>query len=347
MHDLTCKNRGFKPGVCKRENVNYWFISYICKREETDAKGSKMKKSALILFSISLCALISMLTISPVRADIERFTWLPPYMQKDDGVVVFKDGSAVNLIVPVNNDGYPNGMNVSKVVINFDWGQNKTLNLLDDIEQIEWQETKLFTVSFTASATEAVSSDWAHEYMIYVEHVNATTGPVEIVDTWSRSWESFWPSYRFVVFPADQANAHDLSEEYEAYANAYPAWDFGNTNASQLVGQASIKASLGDMYYSRGDYALAETQYETALELYTKALAAEMEWQTRVEEAELEIALTEAEANMAIADAMLKQADAAVNQSYAWILFGLGFVFIGIAAIVYAFRKPKAGYQVA
>ncbi|UCD39664.1 MAG: tetratricopeptide repeat protein [Candidatus Bathyarchaeota archaeon] len=306
-----------------------------------------MKKSALVLFSISLCALISMLTISPVRADIERFTWLPPYMQKDDGVVVFKDGSAVNLLVPVNNDWYSNGMNVSKVVINFDWGQNKTLNLLDDIEQIAWHETKLFTVSFTASATEAVSSDWAHEYMIYVEHVNATTGPVEIVDTWSRSWESFWPSYRFVVFPADQANAHDLSEEYEAYASAYPTWGFGNTNASQLAGQASIKASLGDMYYSRGDYALAETQYETALELYTEALAAEMEWQTRVEEAELEIALTEAEANMAVADAMLKQADAAVNQSYAWILFGLGFVFIGIAAIVYAFRKPKAGYQVA
>jgi hypothetical protein len=71
-----------------------------------------MKKSALILFSISLCALISMLTISPVQADIERFTWLPPYMQKDGGVVVFKDGSAVNLIVPVENDWYLNGLNV-------------------------------------------------------------------------------------------------------------------------------------------------------------------------------------------------------------------------------------------
>ncbi len=306
-----------------------------------------MKKSALILFSISLCALISMLTISPVQADIERFTWLPPYMQKDGGVVVFKDGAAVNLIVPVENDGYLNGLNVSKVVINFDWGQNKTLDLSDSIEQVEWHETKLFTVSFTASATEAVSSDWAHEYTIHVEHVNATTGPVEIVDTWSRSWNFFWPYYLFVVFPTDQANAYDLSDEYEAYASAYPTYSFGNINASQLAGQASIKASLGDMYYSRGDYALAETQYETALELYDQALAAEMQWQTRVEEAELEIALTEAEANMAMADAMLKQADAAVNQSYAWILFGLGFVFMGIAAIVYAFRKPKAGYQVA
>jgi hypothetical protein len=305
-----------------------------------------MKKSAPILFSISLCALISMVAISPVQADVERLTWLPPYMQKDDGVVVFKDGSAVNLIVPVENDEYLNGLNVSKVVVSFDWGQNKTLDLSGNIEQVGDGETKIFTVSFTASATEAVSSDWAHEYTIYVEHVNATTGPVEIVDTWSRSWAS-WPSFLFVVFPTDQANAYDLSAEYDAYADAYPTWNFGNINASQLAGQASIKASLGDMYYSRGDYALAETQYETALELYDQALAAEMQWQTRVEEAELEIALTEAEANMAMADAMLKQADAAVNQSYAWILFGLGFVFMGIATIVYAFRKPKAGYQVA
>jgi hypothetical protein len=38
---------------------------------------------------------------------------------------------------------------------------------------------------------------------------------------------------------------------------------------------------------------------------------------------------------------MQRQADAAVNQSYSWILFGIGFILIGIAAIVYAYRKPK------
>jgi tetratricopeptide (TPR) repeat protein len=307
-----------------------------------------MKKFAAILFGISLCALISMLTISPAHAYIERFTWLPPYMKKGydsyvgEYLVIYEDGSTVNLIVPVENDWYLNGLNVSKVIVSFDWGQNETLDLSANIEQVGWYETEIFTVSFTASATEAVSSDWLHEYTIYVEHVNATTGPVETVDeTWSRPWNSWSPSYLFVVFPTDQADAYDSSQECDSYASAYPAYSFSNVNASQLAGQASIKASLGDMYYARGDYGLAKTQYQNALNLYNQALAAEAEWETKVEEAELDIALTEAEANMATANAMQRHADAAVNQSYSWILFGIGFVLMGIATIVYAYRKPK------
>ncbi len=309
-----------------------------------------MKKFTAILFSVLLCALISMLSIGPAQAYIERFTWLPPYMEKgyntDYGayVVIYKDGSAVSLIVPVENDWYPNGLNVSKVIVSFDWGQNKTLDLSANIEQVRWQETEIFTVSFTASAAEAISSEWPHEYTIYVEHVNATTGPTEIVDTWSRQWNSWGsPAYLYVVFTADQADAHDLSMECDSYASTYPVWSFSNINASQLAGQANIAASLGDMYYTRGDYASAKTQYQTALNSYGQALAAEAGWRTKVEEAELEIALTEAEANMATANAMLRQADATVNQSYTWMLFGLGFVFMGIATIVYAYRKPTAG----
>jgi hypothetical protein len=307
-----------------------------------------MKKFTTILFSVSLCALISMFATSPAQAYIERFTWLPPYMQKGfdshygASVVIYRDGSSVNLIVPVDNEAYPNGLNVSRVIVSFDWGQNKTLNL-SPIEQVGWLETETFTVSFTASATEAVSSDWAHEYTIYVEHVNATTEPTKIVGTWSRPWNWWSPAYMFVVFPTDQADATDLSNEYDSYASVFPTWSFSNINASQLAGQASIEASLGDTYYTRGDHASAETQYQTALDLYSQALVAEREWQTKVEEADLAIALTEADANLATANAMLRQADAAVTQALSWILFGLGFVFMGVATIVYAYRKPKTG----
>jgi tetratricopeptide (TPR) repeat protein len=289
-----------------------------------------------------------MFATSPAQAYIERFTWLPPYMQKGfdshygNYVVIYRDGSSVNLIVPVDNEAYPNGLNVSRVIVSFDWGQNKTL-ALSSIEQVGWLETETFTVSFTASATEAVSSDWAHEYTIYVEHVNATTGPTKIVGTWSRPWNWWSPSYMFVVFPTDQANATDLSSEYDSYASVFPTWSFNNINASQLAGQASIKASLGDTYYARGDYSSAEDEYQAALDLYSQALVAEREWQTKVEEAELSIALTEADANLATANAMLRQADATVTQALAWILFGLGFVFMGVATIVYAYRKPKTG----
>ncbi len=308
-----------------------------------------MKKFTAILCSISLCALISMLATSPAQAYIERFTWLPPYLKKGyDGhygedVVIFKHGRPVNLIVPVRNEWYSDGLNVSKVIISFDWGQNKTLDLSANIEQVGWQETEMFTVTFTASAAEAISSEWAHEYDILVEHVNATTGPTEIVDTWSRPWDWWYPHYLFVVFSTDQGEAYDLSEKCDAYESAYPAYTFSNSNASQLAGQASIEASVGEMYYAQGEYTEAKKCYNKTLDLYSQALAAEVEWETKVDEAELDIALTEADANMATANSLLRQADAAVYQSFSWILFGLGFVFMGIATIVYATRRPKAG----
>jgi hypothetical protein len=310
-----------------------------------------MKKSTTILFGLSLCALISMFATSPTQASIERFTWLPPYLHKGyhshygSDVVIYRDGASVDLIVPVYNDEWwwlQNGLNVSKVIVSFDWGENKTLNL-SPIEQVALYETKTFTVSFTADADDAVSSDWAHEYTIYVEHANATTGPTELVGTWTSYWNSFWPNYLFVVYPTDQADATDLSDEYDSYASAFPTWMFTNTNASQLAGQASIKASLGDTYYARGDFASAEEEYQTALERYSQALVAEREWQTKVEEADLSISLTEADANLATANAMLRQADAAVTQALSWIVFGIGFVFMGVATIVYAYRKPVAG----
>lgn len=302
-----------------------------------------MKKFTAALFGILLCALISMIAINPAQAFINRFTWLPPYIDKDSGVVIYGHGSTVQLLVPVENDWYPAGLNVSRVIVSFDWGQNKTLDLSANIEHVEEGETKIFTVSFTADANEAVSSDWAHEYTIHVEHVNATSGPTKIVGTWSVDWNDFWPSYRFVVFSTDQADALDLSIEYYSYESTYPVGDFLSTNASQLAGQAKIEAILGSTHYMRGDYASAKTQYETALGLYSQALSVEAEWGTKLDEAALEVTLTEAEANMAMANAELRQADAVVNQSYAYILFGLGFVFIGVATIIYASRKPKAG----
>jgi len=316
-----------------------------------------MKKFTVVLFSILLCTLISMSAINQTQANIEEWTWLPPYIKKgrDDYygvgtyVVIYRHGSTVKLTVPVRNDGYSNGLNVSKVIISFDWGQNKTLDLSANIKQVGWLETEIFTVSFTADATEAVSGDWAHTYTIYVEHVNATTGPTRIVGTWSRAWN--WPTvdYKFVVYSTDQADALDLSEECDSYAITYPSDYFTNVNASQLRGQAAIEADLGDTYYTRGEYDSAKTQYETALDLYDQALTAEKEWRTKAEEAELNVTLTEAAAYMTYAnaamkqaEAAMKQADAAVNQSYAWMFFGIGFIFMGIATIIYASKKPKA-----
>jgi tetratricopeptide (TPR) repeat protein len=304
-----------------------------------------MRKKLAVLFSLVLVTLISTSAISSAQADIEEWTWLPSYIQKDGNRVVYRHGSTASLLVIVENDLPADAlMNVSKVIIAFDWGQNKTLDLSANPKQIEHGQKGFFTVSFIADATEAISSEYAHEYVVYVEYVNATGA---VVGTLSKNWNAFGP-WKFVVFSTDQADALDLSEEYDFYYSAYPSYYFTSVNASQLRGQAVIEASLGDMYYARGEYALAKTQYQMALNLFSQALAAEKEWATRVAEANLNATLTGAAANMTIAnarlreaDAAMKEADAILNQSYAWILFGLGFVFMGIATIIYAAKKPK------
>jgi ABC-type uncharacterized transport system permease subunit len=34
-------------------------------------------------------------------------------------------------------------------------------------------------------------------------------------------------------------------------------------------------------------------------------------------------------------------AQAALTQSYAWIVFGIGFIVFGVAAVVWANRRPR------
>lgn len=143
--------------------------------------------------------LVSMPAVRPVQAYVNQWTWLPPYVSKVDGsYVVYKHNSTAQLAVPVYNDvaGAANGLNVSKVIISFDWGgasSNKTLDLSVSPVMIKWHETYTFTVSFTANATEAVSSVWQHTYTIYVENVNATGAQLPAL---SRPWDHFGSSNR-------------------------------------------------------------------------------------------------------------------------------------------------------
>ena len=230
-----------------------------------------MRKISILLCSFLFATLISMVTISPAQAHIEEITWLQPYLQKD-GQVVYANGSTVSLLVVVENDMYPNGLNISKVIINFDWGQNKTLDLSTNIAQIGWHETEVFKVTFTANATETVTSEWAHDYTIYVEHVNATTGPTEIVDTWQRTRAQLFAQL-FVVYPTDQAEAWELRQMITRIASNDPFKDltFNSTEAKLAVYKAQNETSNGDALYERGDFVGAKAHYNAALILYNSA----------------------------------------------------------------------------
>jgi hypothetical protein len=326
-----------------------------------------MRKAIAVLLVLVLTAAISIAMINPAQADIQQWTWLPPYVSKVDGsYVVYKDGQTASLLVPVKNDVGVNLMNVSLVYITFDWNQNKTLDLSASPERIESGATEFLTVSFVVSATEAVSSSIQHTYTVSVVYVNATG---KIVGTLSRSWDFFGGNnkWKFVVYSTDQVDALDLQTRYNSYLTNYPLSWFINAEARLSAAQAQAEGTMATTdYATRQDYALAKTEYTTALSIYDQAVAKEDEFRTASENAMLnttltanavammngsaalkygEAAQTEANAALITANATKLQAEAALTNAYGFYFIGLGFAigwtFIGIGVIIYALRKPK------
>ena len=291
--------------------------------------------------------LISMPTIRPAQAYVTQWTWLPPYVSKVDGsYVAYRNGSTAKIVIPVYNDivGAVNGLNVSKVIVSFDWGgatSNKTLDLSASPVKINWHTTSTFTVSFTADATEAVSSSWRHTYTVYVENVNASG--VKTI-TLSIPWDYFGSSNRwmYVVYSTSQSNALDLQVQYNAYANSYPLTYFTDTSAKQLAGQAQMEGTIAGNYYtSSQDYTSSNTHYQNALNLYSSALTAQASYGTKVQDANLNATLTQNLLAKAEANAALVAATAILNQSYAYMLFGIGFVIISIGLLIYLAKRPR------
>jgi hypothetical protein len=331
-------------------------------------EGLKMRKTILMAaFGLILAMSLYTSSISPAKAQINAWTWLPPYVIRgyddlfyNDYIAGYEAGSTATLNVPVyNNWMSPYTMNVSAVKIGFDWNINYSSSepSVSNPVQLLYDETHDFKISFTVPDTTVASNMWTHTYTIYVEWVNATGG---LIGSWTRDWS--YVSYKFAVYSADQSDAVDSYSEYQSLHNNYPPSSFDNIQAKLLATQAGTQADMGMVLYSRGDFTGAKTKIQTALDLYDQAFTTEGDWGTTYQGAELNTSLYEAEAAKATAEATMIEANASqtqanaamkeaeasiitanatINQSYAWMLFGVATVLFGVAAIVYAIRKPK------
>lgn len=298
-----------------------------------------MKKISILLCSFLFATLISMLTISPAQATIGGITWLQPYLQKD-GQVVYEHDSTVSLLVPVTNHNTSNGLNVSRVIISFDWGQNKnkTLDLSANIVQIELGGAEVFKVTFTASATEAVTSEWAHDYTIYVEHVNATTGPTKIVGTWQRTRAQLFAEL-FVVYSTDQAEAWELKQMISRIESNDPFkhLTFNSTEAKLAVYEAQNETSNGDALYQRGDFVEAKAHYNAALILYNVAYSAEKTLGPKLDDLfirEIESRISNYEASASLAASF---STTSILLGSAVVLFGIGYIIKQLGTL----KKPE------
>ena len=294
------------------------------------------KKLSLMMVILPTLTLISTMFIGTAKADITSYSWqgytfngTDPFYGAIYTIYAYETGSTATLIVRVENDykeaGIPKPINVSVVGVRFDWNDayNSTECSLDNPVTLEPGEFHTFAVSFSVPDTAKATNQYLHGYKIYVEHVNSTTAPKEVVEAWEES-QTQLPD--FAVYSEDQADAQDLAQVLDALPDPEKL-GFTSARANLLVLKAENETAYGDRLYMRGDFARAENHSSAALSLYNEAFVAEEEYGVKLED--LDITLAESQVKY------FESLGAAVaGLPIMFSLFGVSAVLFGMGYIV-------------
>lgn len=290
-----------------------------------------MKRYNVIL--LALMTLLMLSIVSSANASISQPNWIAPLVKNENDsfygatVTGYEAGSTATLVVNVYNHLWGTAdMNVSTVGVRFDWGEsyNSTEASMTDPFPIKDDESHVFTVTFTVPVTTKASNMVTHTYEIYAEDVNATTGPKKLLNN-----NSPWYGTNFVIFSGSQANAKELKRELNKYS--WYSGYFLTSEAKELYILANGAKSQGDDAYRRGDFSGASAYYQDALDNIENAWSNE----TGIISG-FETALKN----------LIDSSHSVLNMvGLGYILFGTGFVLMGIGVLVYLVRKsgtPKA-----
>jgi hypothetical protein len=284
-----------------------------------------MRKVTLFCAITCVLLILSVGIISPVKASISNFNWIGAIIRNGYDefygapVTAYEENSTASLVVNIYNSNYPSSqINVSAVKVGFDWGQNYTSTECSTSNpvQIAYYQSHVFTVTFTVPSVSSASNFVTHGYTIYVEHVNSTAGPKEIVGQWTDSESGF------AIFSADQAAAYDLKTQLESYPSSY---FFFTAKARELLTTSTVEKNAAGRYYDRGSFNSAKTHYQNAITLIQQAYSNETQKFSGFEDAFA---------------GLLKGGENLLNmEGYAWLLFGIGFVLISIGSLIFLSRK--------
>jgi hypothetical protein len=285
-----------------------------------------MKKSYVILSAFAL--LIISAAVLPAYGNIESVNWIAPLVQNHDSfygetVTGYQAGSTAEFVIGVRNTLYSVNMNVSSIKIWFDWGTNYTDNNptynASSPQAIGENLLHVFTVSFDLPDNTIASNLVTHDYVIYVEDVNASGSVIHYYS---------WFGSNFAVFSSAQADAWNLLKQMDQY-DFHPT--FLTSQAKQQLLQAQIALNLGDTAYGDGDFNGAVSYYTNASGLIQSAYSSEYDKSLQFE------------------NALLGMAQGAVNMlnmmGIGYTLFGIGFFFMGIGVLVYLVRKSGSQRQ--
>jgi len=298
-----------------------------------------MNKKSLLLISLVSWTLLFGVISNIARADITSWKWLGYAYNDYDSfhratVYAYEEKSTAVLSVTVYND-YVSGkpVNISAVKVGLDWGKNYTSSMTssDAPYVIPWHETRVIPIVFTMPNLTEVSNQAQYSYTLYLEHVNATTGPTKVT-----SLKKFDSTNFVVVYSSDQVNAQKTKQIVEEMQDTTSASDFNSTKAKLLWMKAENETFVAGLLYAQGNFAGAKTHYGTALSLLNQALAAEEAKGGGFDDAQVQLLQAQAKSFEATANYMNGLSNMWVLIGVAAVLFAIGYIIRGLAAL----RKP-------
>lgn len=304
-----------------------------------------MKRKTAIMLCLLMLSPILLAFAPAVRApNGGSHRWVEPdYMGYDPYydyyITGYLEGTNWNLTMMwTNYYGYP--INVSAIRVYFSWGKNYTSNFGTPMS-VEAGVTKVFNMyNVTPSVLEAPELLGPYWYDIYIHNLNSTTAPYQELPP-----IYFTEGYGFVALSQDHLDCLNYWSKYWMFIEGPMSMQpqmipwmmpfYTNiTDVQVLLTQAFFEFSQGYQIYTTGVFSLAEEHLMNGDDLVNQALDAWSERGTAMEDAAMNLQNAQANYYNGLGDS------SKIN-AYGWVLFGLGWMFIGIGLIIYAARKPK------
>jgi hypothetical protein len=318
-----------------------------------------MKKIHATSMTLLLIAFISLYIVRPAQADINSSAWIKPAWKGMNDpflgyvAIGYIAGSRWTLNIEIHNDatnstpgpaGYMEA-HVYRIAVWFDW--NKFYNTTTDV-RIKYDGNYLFTINGTTEQTSVASNMFTHKYKFVVEYEIGYIGSSHTAVTEKKTWVSVGTG--FAVLTPDQNDAVQANATYYYFKGKVSGVN-DYVESKTLMIQAELEASTAKSYYGQGEFSSALQHYNTAQSLVNQSWVAykaiKAQYDTNAlngDTADTNLKLAQIDAIKANATARLAEANALataiVVNSVAFLFFGFGFVFIGLAAIFYA-RRPK------
>jgi len=293
-----------------------------------------MKKSLASALIVSVLALAAMFAVNPVSAEIESTSWLGSFYRWGTdpyygaSVYGYEEGSTATLLVEVKNH-LATQMNVSEIIIGFDWNKNYTTTFTSPIA-LKTGDTNFFTASFAVPNTTVASNLYLHGYIVYVKHVNSTGG---LVGTMTKNYMGT-SDRLFAVYSKDQADARETSKIISGISS--PPGGFNSTAAKLSWVKAENETEIADLQYRQGNFADAKTHYSRALNYLNEAFVVENAIAGGFEDAQLALIQAQAKSFDAQANYLNGLSNMWVLIGVAAVLFAIGYIIRGLGAL----RKP-------